>query len=102
MSIEQRVETVEEAILIMKNLLVNHNDRLDDYFEYLNRERLEREEQKRQHEEWNENFEFKMNALIDSQIKNEEAIIELRKSTTELKEASQSHLQRIENLEDKN
>lgn len=108
MKIEERVDKVEEAISIMKSLLVNHDERLEDYFKALN--------------EFREDFQFKMNALVDAQIKNEseiagvkesvvevkeslievkESIIELRKSTTELKEASQSQLNRIENLENK-
>lgn len=123
MSIEQRVETVEDAILIMKNLPLSHNDRLDNYFESFNRERSKQEK-------FNEDFNFKLNALVDAQIKNEddifklkdsiielkeaiiedrtsitelkEASIELRIASTELKEASQSQLGRIENLENKN
>ena len=127
MSIEDRVETVEEAILIMKNLLVSHNDRLDDYFEALNEERVERkrereedrrgrEEERREREESRKDFDFKLNALIDAQIRNETEIDKLKKSTTELrksttelkeastelKEASQSQLRRIEILENKN
>lgn len=121
MSIDQRVETVEEAILIMKNLLLTHNDRLDDYFESFNRERSKQEK-------FNEDFNFKLNALVDTQIRNEdyivnlkdsiievkeaiiedrksitekEASIELRMASTQLNEASQSQLGRIENLENK-
>ncbi len=101
MSIEQRVDRVEEAISVMKTLIVNHDERLEDYFEALNKERQEREQSRK-------DFEFKMNAVIDAQLKNEtdiaklkESIIELRESTTNLKEASQSQLNRIENLENK-
>ena len=57
MSLENRVDKIEEAILIMKDLLVSHNDRLDDYYKAL--------------EESREDFEFKLNALIDSQMRNE-------------------------------
>ena len=56
MSIEERVGRVEEAILIMKDLPLNQNDWLDDYYKALR--------------EWREDFEFKINALIDSQIRN--------------------------------
>ena len=77
---EERIKRVEEAIVIMKDLLVSHNERLEDYFRALHESR--------------EDFNFKLNALIDAQIKNEVGI-------RELKEASQSQLQRIENLENK-
>lgn len=42
-----------------------------------------------------EDFEFKMNALIDAQIKNESKIGELKQSSVELRIASQSQLARI-------
>jgi methyl-accepting chemotaxis protein len=92
MSLEQRVDRIEDTILVMKDLLVSHNERLGDYFRAMN--------------EFREEFQFKMNAVINAQLKNEteiaelkDSIIELRKSTTELKEASQSQLHRIERLE---
>ena len=78
MSIEERVGRVEEAILTMKDLLLNQNDRLDDYYKALRESRKD--------------FEFKMNALIDSQMRSEAEIVEL-------KEASKSALARIERLE---
>ena len=87
MSLENRVDKIEEAILIMKDLPVSHNDRLDDYYKAL--------------EESRKDFEFKLNALIDSQIRTESELIELKESSRELKEASQSHLQRIVTLENK-
>jgi hypothetical protein len=80
MGLEERVNKIEEAILIMKNLLVNHDERLEDYYKALRESR--------------EDFNFKMNALIDAQIKNEAEI-------GELKEASRSQLDRIEKLENK-
>lgn len=80
MGLEERVNKIEEAILIMKNLLVNHDERLEDYYKALRESR--------------EDFNFKMNALIDAQIKNEAEI-------GELKEASRSQLNRIERLENK-
>ena len=106
MEIEKRVRLVEDAILLMKDLLINHNGRLDDYYKAIRESR--------------EDFEFKMNALIDAQIKNESEISELKESTTELrkstrelkdasselkdasrelKDASRSQLTRIEKLE---
>lgn len=92
--IEQRVETIEEAISIMKTLLVSHDERLGDYFEALNKERLAREESRK-------DFEFKMNAVIEMQMQNESEIRELKQSTIELRKASQSQLKRVENLENK-
>jgi hypothetical protein len=80
MSDEERIKGVEEAIIIMKDLLVSHNERLENYFQALNESR--------------EDFNFKLNALIDTQIKNETEI-------QDLKEASKSQLYRIENLENK-
>ncbi|MCA1639377.1 MAG: hypothetical protein LC768_13760 [Acidobacteria bacterium] len=82
---KETVGRVEEVILIMKDLLLNQNDRLDGYYKALRESR--------------EDFEFKMNALIDSQIRNEAEIIELRESTKELKEISNSALTRTERLE---
>lgn len=80
MSVEDRVKRVEEAILLLKDLNINHSERLDDYFRALRESR--------------EDFDFKMNALINAQIQNEAEI-------SQLKEASQSQLKRIENLENK-
>ncbi len=85
----------------MKDILVIHGERLDDYYAKMHASR--------------EDFEFKMNALIDAQIKNEseisemkhsitevkESIIELRIASEELRSASQSQLTRIENLENR-
>ena len=78
MSIEERMSHVEEAILTMKDLLISHDDRLESYFNALERSR--------------EDFEFKVNALVNSQIKTEAEVVEL-------KEASRSQLTRIEKLE---
>ena len=69
----------------MKHLLVSHDERLEDYFNALNHERQEREESRK-------DFEFKLNALIDSQIRNQDKI-------SQLKEASKSILKRVEKLE---
>ncbi|MCY7346964.1 MAG: hypothetical protein LH614_12185 [Pyrinomonadaceae bacterium] len=78
MSLENRMSVVEEAILIMKDLLVSHDERLEKYFYALNESR--------------QDFDFKMNALIDAQIRNQDEI-------GELKEASKSTLKRVEKLE---
>lgn len=87
MNEEERITKIEEAILLMKDLIVRHEDRLDNhngkFDEYYKAMRESREE-----------FEFKMNALVDSQIRTEAEIIELRKT-------SESHSTRIENLENK-
>lgn len=80
MSLENRVDRIEEAILIMKGLPVSHDERLENYFKAL--------------EESREDFEFKINALVDSQIRNEAEI-------NELKETSKSTLQRIQRLENR-
>ncbi|MGI8668811.1 MAG: hypothetical protein ACR2J3_03075 [Aridibacter sp.] len=80
MEIEESIDRIEEAISIIKTLLVSHDDRLEDYFKALQRSR--------------EDFEFKMNAVIDMQMRNEIGI-------RELKEASKLQLTRIENLENK-
>ena len=89
---EERFKKLEEAILLMKDLLVSHNDRLDNYFSALENERHEREESRK-------DFDFKLNALIDAQMRNESDIAELKESAKELNEASKSQLKRIENLE---
>ncbi len=80
MSVEERVRRVEEAILIMKDLLVSHDDRLEKYFNTVREARAD--------------FDFKLNALIDAQLKNEQEI-------DKLNEASKSQLNRIEKLENK-
>lgn len=85
MSLENRMSVVEEAILIMKDLLISHDERLENYFDALNVERSEREESRK-------DFEFKLNALIDAQIRNQDEI-------SELKEVSKSILTRVERLE---
>lgn len=74
MSLEDRMTVVEEAVLTLKQLVISHDERLEDYFKAL--------------EESRRDFEFKMNALIDSQIRNEAEIRELRESTTKLREST--------------
>ena len=78
MSLEDKVDRIEEAILIMKDLLVSHDERLEKYFYALNESR--------------QDFDFKMNALINSQIRNQDEI-------GELKEVSKSILKSVEKLE---
>lgn len=107
---------VEEAVMELKKLVVSHDERLEDYYKAM--------------EESRRDFDFKLNALIDAQMKNEaeirevkESIIELRESTTELrksttelresttelrkstedlKETSKNTLERLDRLERKN
>jgi predicted HicB family RNase H-like nuclease len=81
MSLENRMTTVEEAVIELKKLVISHDDRLEDYYKALEESRRE--------------FEFKMNALIDSQIRTEAEI-------RELKETSKSTLERLDRLERKN
>jgi len=96
MSLENRMGVVEEAILIMKDLLVSHDERLENYFSALNAERNERENalnaERSEREESRKDFDFKLNALIDAQIRNQDEI-------SELKEVSKSILKRVERLE---
>ena len=87
MSVEKRMDRVEEAILIMKDLLVSHDERLENYFKVLQESR--------------EDFNFKLNALIDAQMRNETGIDKVKESIEKLSEASQSQLQRIEKLENR-
>ena len=68
---EERFKRIEEAIIIMKDLLVSHEDRLDgdgqrleDYYKAMRQSR--------------EDFEFKLNALTDAQIRNETEMQESR------------------------
>ncbi len=94
MDVEKRIKLIEEATLVMKDLVISHDERLEKFFYALDRERQEREEA-------NKDFNFKLNALIDAQIRNETDIEKLKNASEELKEASQAQLKRIENLENK-
>jgi hypothetical protein len=91
---EERLKRLEDVAFIVKDAIVNHNERMDDFLSALENERREREE-------FNKDFEFKLNALIDAQLRNETDIRELKESSKELKEASQAQLKRIEILESK-
>ena len=81
MSLENRMTVVEEAVIELKKLVVSHDERLEDYYKAM--------------EESRRDFDFKMNALIDSQIRTEAEI-------RELKETSNSTLKRLDRLERKN
>lgn len=95
MSLENRMTAVEQAVIELKTLVISHDDRLEAYHKAMKESRRD--------------FEFKRNALIDSQIRNEAEIRELRESTTELrkstedlKETSKNTLERLDRLERKN
>ena len=101
MTDEERVKHIEEAIFLMKDLVLRHEDRLDGHEERIDGhdEKLERflfalGEERQLREEANKDFNFKLNVLIDAQIRNEAGI-------EKLNNASQAQLKRIENLEDK-
>jgi len=61
---ENRTKLIEQAILQMKDLVVSHEGRLDDFSKSVRESR--------------EDFNFKLNALIDLQLKNEVDRRELR------------------------
>ena len=85
MSDEERIQRVEEAVLTTKDLLLRDEERLDDHNEKLRAFYKAMEDSL-------EDFNFKLNALIDAQIRNESDI-------AKLKDASESQLKRIEKLE---
>ncbi len=89
---EERFRRIEEATLMMEDLLVRHEERLDAQDQKLDNHHQKLDEFYKAMETSREDFEFKLNALIDAQMQNEIGI-------RQLKEASQSHLQRIEKLE---
>jgi hypothetical protein len=85
MNSEERDKAIVDAINLMKQLLLLHEERLDNQaFEIKNSRK---------------DFDFKMNALIDAQLKNEEGFSELRRSIQELRDESMSQMQRIQKLE---
>ena len=84
---EERFKKLEEAILLMKDLVVRHEDRIDGHDKKLS-------DFYKAMEDSREDFNFKLNALIDAQLRNESDI-------EKLKEASESQLKRIENIENK-
>ena len=71
MTDEERFERIEEAIILMKDLLISHENRLDGHGQRL-------DDYCKAMRESREDFEFKLNALIDAQIQNEIGIKELR------------------------
>ena len=85
MNVEDRVNRMEDVIVLLKDLIVRHEERLDTFDVDFERSRRD--------------FDFKMNALIDAQLKNEEGFAELRKSIGELRDESRSQVKRIEKLE---
>ena len=85
MNVEDRVNRMEDVIVLLKDLIVRHEERLDTFDVDFERSRRD--------------FDFKMNALIDAQLKNEESIGELQKSIGELRDESRSQVKRIEKLE---
>jgi hypothetical protein len=105
---ENRTKLIEQAILQMKDLVIGHEKRLDDFSKSIRESR--------------EDFNFKLNAVIDLQLENgaglresrisnkelresitdlRESINELKESSMELRRASESQLSRIEKLESK-
>ena len=94
MNDEERINRVEEAIVIMKDLLVDHSERLENYF-------LGLEKEKQAREEANKDFDFKINALIDAQMRSEARIEKIESSIDKLKETSEIQLHRIVKLEGK-
>ena len=92
MTNEERISRVEEAILIMKDLVVRHEERLDEHEERLDEHDKKLRDFYKAMEDSREDFNFKLNALIDAQLRNESGIAELKESSKELKEASQSQL----------
>ena len=65
--VEKRDGLIEQAILQIRDLIVRHDDRLENFHIELRESR--------------EDFNFKLNALIEAQMENEAGIRELRKST---------------------
>lgn len=76
---------MEEIVILLKALILRHQERLDSQEEKVSTFETDLKRSR-------EDFDFKLNALIDAQIKNE---IEIDK----LRIASSSQLTRIEQLE---
>ena len=88
METEKRINLIEEAIVMMKDLIIRHDERLDDF--------------DRQMRESREDFNFKINALIDSQIRTKSDFAEVKESIIELRKSAESTFKRVERLEHKN
>jgi wobble nucleotide-excising tRNase len=80
MNLEKKVDKIEEAILIMKDLVLRHEERLDEHNQQMSDFYGALEESRK-------DFDFKINALINSEIRKEFAMTNLEK--------------RIENIENK-
>jgi hypothetical protein len=87
MELEERVNILEQATITMRDLVISHDERLEDYFRALRESR--------------EDFNFKLNALIDAQMRNESELDRVKEAIEKLSEASHLQLKRIENLESK-
>ena len=81
---ERRTNLIETAIIQMKDLIVSHDDRLEEYWKLFRESR--------------EDFNFKLNAIIEIQLENESGIRELRSATKELKESSIQQRESIREL----
>lgn len=86
MELEQRLGLIEKAILTMKDLVVSHSERFDSHDERLGDYYSALKESR-------EDFEFKMNALVDAQIRNEAEIEKL----WSVNKTHEARLQKLEN-----
>ena len=78
MTAQERIDRMEDVMVVINKLLVRHAERIDTFDADFKRSR--------------EDFEFRMNAVIDAQLNNESEIEKLKESTTEL-EASTTNLE---------
>jgi hypothetical protein len=85
METEKRVKLIEEAIMMMKDLIIRHDERLDDFDLKINETRKEMFESR-------EDFNFKLNALIDSQIRTGSVFATVKDSIIELRKTAESTL----------
>jgi hypothetical protein len=85
METEKRVKLIEEAIMMMKDLIIRHDERLDDFDLKINETRKEMLESR-------EDFNFKLNALIDSQIRTGSVFATVKDSIIELRKTAESTL----------
>ena len=85
METEKRVKLIEEAIMMMKDLIIRHDERLDDFDLKINETRKEMLESR-------EDFNFKLNALIDSQIRTGSDPATVKGSIIELRKTAESTL----------
>ena len=85
METEKRVKLIKEAIRMMKDLIIRHDERLDDFDLKINETRKEMFESR-------EDFNFKLNALIDSQIRTGSVFATVKDSIIELRKTAESTL----------